>query len=743
MQRPRKNNHRPAPQPHTPGAEELTGTVESVVFRSEESGYTVCRVRLDDQREPVVVVGTCAAVWVGESMRATGTWTRHPQHGHQFQAEAITCLAPTSARGIERYLASGLIRGIGKELAQRLVRRFGDYTLRIIEKESPRLQEVDGIGPKRRRQIKDSWIEQKSVRDIMIFLQSHGVGTAQSARIFRQYGDQSIALISENPYRLCADIWGIGFKTADGVAMSMGIPPHSEMRARAGIVHVLRTLTDEGHCFCPEPELILQGQALLNIPAEILAEALKHEVRRGTLIREEDRIFPAGLYGAENDVAAKIIALRRTPSSFRPILVDKAIPWSEKKIDLHLAPRQSEALAMALSEKVSIITGGPGVGKTTIIRALVEIFRARRLVVRLAAPTGRAAKRMEESTRSPAQTIHRMLKFMPGTGHFEHGPEHPLEGDVFILDEVSMMDIELMAAFLRAIPDRSALVLVGDTDQLPSVGPGNVLHDMIASGVIPSTALQTIFRQESGGWIVRNAHRVNEGKGLELPSDRDADFFFIEAAEPDDVIRRLLELIRDRIPKRFGYDPMADIQVLTPMRRNQLGADNLNVVLQEVLNPGGAEVSRFGRKYRQNDRVMQIRNNYDKDVFNGDIGRIEKVHGDEMGIIVNFDGRPVPYDLSELDELVHAYACSIHKSQGSEYPAAIILMTTQHFKLLQRNLLYTAITRGRRLVCLVGTAKAVNMAIRNNEVRLRRTGLRDRLSALAARPAAAIPPSPR
>ncbi|MCX7591177.1 MAG: ATP-dependent RecD-like DNA helicase, partial [Kiritimatiellae bacterium] len=629
----------------------------------------------------------------------------------------------------ERYLASGMIRGIGKVTAKRLVAAFGAETLKIIEKDSARLEEVEGIGPHRRRLIKESWNEQKGVRDIMIFLQSHGVGTAQAVRIYRQYGQDAINIIREDPYRLCREVWGIGFKTADKLAMNLGLPRTSGLRARAGIVHVLETLAEEGHCFCNEAELLLKAEVLLEIPVEILAEALTRECESGSLVKEAGRVFLSSLYRAEVFTAEKIRTLLTTPPRFKPIAVEEAVRWAERRIGLTLAPEQSAALRMALSEKVSIITGGPGVGKTTIIRALVEIFGARNLSVVLAAPTGRAAKRMEEATGHEAKTIHRMLKYNPHTGQFEYGQDNPLSDDVFILDEVSMMDVSLMSRFLSALPDWSCLVLVGDVDQLPSVGPGNVLRDLIESSVLPCTRLRTIFRQEAGGAIIRNAHAVNRGEGLELHHEsRDSDFYFIETDETEKVIERMLELVTHRIPQRFGFDPMNDIQVLTPMRRNQLGADNLNAILQQALNPTGTEVSRVGKKYRLGDRVMQIRNNYDKEVFNGDIGRIVDIDHETQQLVVDFDGRRVQYDITELDELVHAYACSIHKAQGSEYPAVVILMSTQHYKLLQRNLLYTAITRGRKLVCLIGSRKAVWIAIRNNEIRLRRTALKERLA---------------
>lgn len=708
--------------------EDLTGTVESIVFRAEDTGYTVAGIRIPNQQDTVTVVGNCAAIWLGEMIKAHGHWIRHPRHGYQFQAESMTCLAPTSAKGIERYLASGMIRGIRKELAKRLVQAFGKDTLHIIEKESKRLEEVEGIGTKRRQMIKESWIEQKAVRDIMIFLQSHGVGTAQSARIYRYYGGDAIAAISENPYRLCRDIWGIGFKTADGVAMSIGIPRDSEVRARAGIVHVLQTFTDEGHCFAMEPELILHAQTLLDIPSDTLSRAIDLEVEAMRLVRESKRVYLTSLFEAEKTIARRVRAVLDTPSTFEPILVEKALPWAEHRMHIALAPEQAAALRMALTEKLSIITGGPGVGKTTIIRALVDVFSKRQLTVVLAAPTGRAAKRMEEATHHEAKTIHRLLKFTPAHHGFEHDAANPVEGDIFILDEISMVDVPLMTSLMNAIPDSSCLVFVGDVDQLPSVGPGNVLRDLIESGNVPTTTLDTIFRQETGGQIVRNAHHVNHGEHLETSEgSEDSDFYFVETSEPDLVIQNMLELVTRRIPDRFRFDPMDDVQVLTPMRRNQLGADNLNAILQETLNPHGDSIQRYGRHYRTGDRIMQIRNNYDKLVYNGDIGRIESVDTEDQVVVVDFDGRLLSYDLTDLDELVLAYACSIHKSQGSEYPAVVILLATQHYKLLQRNLLYTAITRGRQLVCLVGSSKAVGLAIRNNEILLRRTALRQRL----------------
>jgi len=726
-----QHNESQAVNADAPSLETVTGSVESIVFRNDETGYTVCSVKTQGggvrQHDTLVtVVGSCAAIWEGEEIHAEGEWVRHPSHGQQFQAKTITCITPTSTEGIRRYLASGMIKGIGPKFAQRIVDHFGERTLEVIDKESGRLREVEGIGERRRKLIKESWTEQRDVREIMIFLQSHGIGTAKASRIYRQYGADAIAIVKRNPYRLCEDVWGIGFKTADAIALSVGIPHDSEVRARAGLIYTLQTESDEGHCFTPEPDLLLHAQALLDITVEILGDALSKEFEKGTLVKEEDRVYLRDLFRAETRVAASLTRLLDAPQPFAPIDAAVAIPWAERKMGLNLAPLQREALRNAVTSKVSIITGGPGVGKTTIIRALTEIFGARKMDIRLAAPTGRAAKRMSEATGREAQTIHRLLKFNPSVGGFEFNIDNPLGGDCFILDETSMIDIRLMDQFLQALPDSATLILVGDTDQLPSVGPGNVLRDLIASGQVPCCRLDTIFRQDTSGLIVRNAHHVNHGEPFETHTG-DSDFYFVETGDPEKIIARTVELMTNRIPVKFKLDPLADVQVLTPMRRNLLGTENLNSVIQTALNPSGPSLVRGCTHFRVNDRVMQLRNNYDKEVFNGDIGFIKQVDTEDRALIVLFDGRPVRYVQSELDELVLAYACSIHKSQGSEYPAVIVLLHTQHFKLLQRNLLYTAITRGKRLVMVVGSSRAVNIAIKANQVRERRTSLRERL----------------
>ncbi len=707
----------------------VTGTVERIVFRNEETGFTICAIQPARQAPEIVVAGICGAVWLGELLKAEGHWIQHPRFGSQFDAGSITCVAPLDPAGIEKYLGSGLIPGIGKVMAQRLVKRFGTDTLRIIDKESARLREVEGIGEKRREEIRRSWNEQRAVRDIMIFLQSHSVGIAQAHRIYKQYGDQAIAMVQANPYRLSRDVWGIGFKSADKIASTLGIPFDSPLRARAGVIHVLETLNEEGDCYTPRPDLIEAAEALLGIAKEKLEQAVTDETAAGNLVEEKGHLYLAAMYEAEKGVAFHIRRLLKTPAVLADP-PDAVLARAEQRMGIAFAPGQRDALRMALMNKVSIITGGPGVGKTTMVKALVDAFQSRRMAVFLAAPTGRAAKRLEESTGREAKTLHRLLKFNPSKRQFEYGPEQPLPADVLILDETSMIDIVLMHHVLKALPSKTWLVLVGDVDQLPSVGPGNVLRDLIDSRAVPCARLDTIFRQGENSWIVLNAHHVNQGEGLELPPREKglSDFYFIEHEEPEDIIRSLVSLMTDRIPTRFKLNPRSDVQVLTPMRKNQLGSENLNRILQDALNPTGPDIERFGRRYRAGDRVIQIRNNYDKNVFNGDIGLIRSIDVEKQIVGVDFDGTLVTYETRELDELDLAYACSIHKAQGSEYQAVVILLATQHFKLLQRNLLYTAITRGKKLVCLVGSRKAVYIAIKNNRMTQRRTGLQERLT---------------
>lgn len=719
-------------------AETLSGSVESVVFRNEETGYTVLSVRpvaesVTDARK-VTVVGKCATVWAGEEITAEGQWIEDARFGRQFRAETLTCIAPTSAEGIRRFLSSGMIRGIGPVLAEAIVKRFGTDTIQILDHRPDRLREVPKIGAKKCAEIRRSWSDQRQSHETMIYLQSQGIGTGQAARIWRRYGPDAIAIVKRNPYRLAEDVRGIGFLTADRIALQMGIAKDSELRAEAGLLHCLTSAADDaGHIYLKQSELLLTASETLDIPVERLAEALQIDAQRNLVVLEDDRVYLAENYADEVAIASCVAALQKSRTAFRPIDADKAVTWAEQQMGITLASQQWRALSTAVSSKISVITGGPGVGKTTIIRALAEIFTVRRLRLFLAAPTGRAAKRMNESTGFAATTLHRLLKYQPQNGSFTYNKENRIPGDIFILDECSMLDASLMRKFLEALPDEAVLVLVGDIDQLPSVGAGNVLSDFITSGVIPSVRLNLIFRQDTSGYIVRNAHHVHAGEAFELPAPgADSDFYFMEGMDPGKIQAMMLKMATQRIPAKFGFDPLRDVQILTPMRRGDLGTDRLNEIIQAQMNPVGPALQRGATTFRVRDRVMQISNNYDKEVFNGDIGFITFVDTDERTLLVNFDGRDVEYKHEDLDELVPAYATSIHKSQGSEYPAVIILVHTQHFKLLRRNLLYTAITRGKKLVVVIGSSKAVWIALHAEDDLARQTTLAQRLRSAAS-----------
>ena len=736
--------------------ETVEGTIKSVVYHNDENGYTVLHVEppsngfeLARGRE-ITIVGKAQAVWEGEDVKAEGQWVTDKVHGRQFKADNITCVAPKSIVGIERYLASGLIKGIGKVLAHRIVETFGTETLNVLEHQSARLREVPKLGKAKIAQIRESWHANSTMRENMIFGQTYGISIIKMTKIVRKYGPDAIAIIKANPYQLCRDIWGIGFATADRIALSVGIPKDSLLRARASLTYTLESeAEDGGHCWTFENDLLLHANELTEIPTEILGQALEEELEAGHIIAESDpaaaggedpswaerhdvtaprKIYLKSFYWAERQTAAHVKRILGAPCSFKPIDAGKAVSWWEQKAGFTLANQQSTALERCLGNKFSIITGGPGVGKTTIIRALVDIYSMRKLKLVLAAPTGRAAKRMTESVGAPAQTIHRLLKWNPVTNKFTYDEENRYDADVFIFDETSMIDIKLAKELLSAIPDTAAVVWVGDTDQLPSVGAGRVLGDLIKSGAVASTRLDHIFRQDSSGLIVLNAHHVNAGEPLEVRQG-DTDFYFMRCEDPIQCVQRAIDFMTTRIPRKFGLDPLADVQILTPMRRNLLGTENLNVELQKALNPSGDAVIRGGTMFRTGDRVMQLRNNYDKDVYNGDVGFVKAVDPEDRKLVVLFDGRPVTYEAADLDELVLAYAMTIHKSQGSEYPAVIVILHTQHYVMLQRNLLYTAITRGKKLVLLMGVPYAIDQAIKNNTVRERRTSLAERLSA--------------
>jgi len=714
-------------------AETLSGLVERVTYHNPENGFCVLRVKARGQRDLVAVVGHAATINAGEFISATGWWTTDRDHGLQFKAASVTTTQPTTLEGIEKYLGSGMIRGIGPVYARALVGAFGEAVFDLIEQEPKRLREVTGIGQKRAARIVAGWADQKAIREIMLFLHAHGVGTSRAVRIYKTYGQDAIALITENPYRLARDIRGIGFRTADQVAAKLGIEREAMIRVRAGLSFGLAEATGQGHCGLPVAELTRATSELIEVGAGLIGAALGLELQDGELMADtvdgEPCVFLAGLYRSEQAIAERLRLLSRGRPPWPVIDTERAVPWVEGKTGLALAPSQREALRLAVDAKVLVITGGPGVGKTTLVNSVLKVLGAKGVRVELCAPTGRAAKRLAESTGLEARTIHRLLEADPATGGFKRGEAHPLDCGLLVVDEASMVDVPLMRALLMALPDGAALLLVGDVDQLPSVGPGQVLADVIGSGAVPVVRLTEVFRQAAQSRIITNAHRINQGQMPELTALDGSDFYFVEAAEPEDAVRKLLAVVRDRVPARFGLDPVRDVQVLCPMNRGSLGARALNVELQRVLNPPGEQrVERFGWTYGPGDKVMQVTNDYERDVFNGDLGIVTCLDVEEGALTVSFDGRAVEYGFGELDELVLAYATTIHKAQGSEYPAVVIPLATQHYAMLARNLLYTGVTRGKRLVVLVGQRKALAMAVRNAGARRRWSKLREWLA---------------
>ena len=717
--------------------ETLEGTVERVTYHNAENGFSVIQVKVRGRRDPVTVVGYLAAAIAGEFVEATGGWVIDKQHGQQFRAESIRTTHPATPEGMERYLGSGLIKGIGPVFAGKLVRTFGEQVFDVIADQPDRLIEIPGVGSTRQERITRSWHEQRVVREIMVFLQGHGVGTARAVRIHRTYGDDAIGIVKENPYRLAHDIRGIGFKTADELAGRLGVDKNSPLRARAGVAYVLLQLTNEGHCAFPQDGLVEKSIELLGIEEPVVRAAIDHEIGHGRLVRDrigdDNCIYLANLYRAETQLATRIQRLQQGQHPLPRIDIEKALTWVEQQVGLSLAPAQRDAVALAASHKVLVITGGPGVGKTTIVNSILKILTAKRLNCLLCAPTGRAAKRMTETTGCDAKTIHRLLEFDPSGHAFKRNAGNPLETDVVLADEVSMMDLPLAFSLIDAVPPNAALIMVGDVDQLPSVGPGSVLKDLIDSAVVPTVRLTKIFRQASASRIVHAAHQVNGGRIPDLrPPEQDSDFYFVKAEDSEAAADMVVQIVSERIPQRFGLNAIADVQVLTPMHRGVLGARNLNQVLQAHLNPpkhGAPEVERFGYTYRAGDKLLQTQNDYDKGVFNGDLGIVRRVNLAESEMSVDFEGRIVTYDFGELDEVMPAYAMSIHKSQGSEFPALVIPVHTQHYMMLQRNLLYTGITRGKRLVVLVGTPRAVAIAVNRADATQRCSALRERLLA--------------
>ena len=719
------------PDAPPPDREVLAGAVERVTFHNEENGFCVLRVKARGHREPVTVVGHAASVSAGEWVTASGEWVNDRTYGPQFRARFLKTSAPTSAEGIERYLGSGMIRGIGPVYAKKLVRAFGGKVFDVIEDEPGRLREVDGIGPVRQERITGAWAEQKVVREIMVFLHSHGVGTARAVRIFRTYGADAVQVMSENPYRLARDIRGIGFRTADAIAMRLGIEKTAAVRIRAGVGHALTEAMDEGHCGLPAGELLPLAASLLEAPEDLVRAAVDQELAEGNVVADRvgdtPCIFLAGLFGAERGIAGRLDRIAAGPLPWPRIDPDKALPWIEERTGLALAPSQSAAVRLALASKVLVVTGGPGVGKTTIVNAILRILAAKGAGLVLCAPTGRAARRMTEASGFEARTIHRLLEVDPASGGFRRDADRPIDCDLLVVDEASMVDVLLMHALLKAVPDHAALLIVGDIDQLPSVGPGQVLADVIASGAVPVVRLTEVFRQAAMSRIIVNAHRINQGTVPDLGRpEGESDFYFVPADDPETAVPLILELVRTRIPRRFGLHPVHDVQVLCPMNRGGVGARSLNVELQAALNPAGErKVERFGWTFAPGDKVMQIENDYDREVYNGDVGRIEDVDPEMGEVTARFEGRTATYGFGELDALVPAYATTIHKSQGSEYPAVVIPLMTQHYVMLQRNLLYTGVTRGKRLVVLVGQRKAVAIAVKAATGRRRWSKLRE------------------
>jgi exodeoxyribonuclease V alpha subunit len=724
------------------GLLEMSGQIERITYFNEENGYTIAKMKVQGRNGLVTIVGTIFSATAGEVLRLSGYWDNHPKYGEQFRVVSYECVLPATVKGIENYLGSGMIKGIGPVMARRLVSKFGSETLVIIEQDIERLQEVPGIAEKRIEMIRRAWDEQKDIREVMIFLQGQGVSPTYAAKIYKQYGKNSIKVVTENPYRLATDIFGIGFITADKIAEKLGVSKDSTMRAEAGILYVLNQLSDEGHVYYPYGALVKECGKVLQVEENIIPGALAGIASERKVVIEEPGtlnpepetgettpVYLAKFHVSELGIADRLKALAAFPKQMRLVNIAQAIEWVQKSLMITLSENQVQAVKESVASKMLVVTGGPGTGKTTIINAIIKIYGRMGQKVLLAAPTGRAAKRMTEATGHPAKTIHRLLEFSPSGGTFKKDESNPLEADLVIIDETSMVDTLLMYHFLKALPRHATLILVGDVDQLPSVGPGCVLKDIIESGLVTTVRLKEIFRQSRQSLIIVNAHRVNSG---EMPifrqtDDQLRDFYFLSLDEPEEVLKRIVHLCKEVIPGKFGYDPVNDIQVLTPMHRGTAGVSSLNTELQRELNPETDDLIRGGKTFKAGDKVMQIRNNYDKDVYNGDIGRVVEIDREAQEVTVDFDGRRVSYEYSELDEIILAYAISVHKSQGSEYPVVIMPVLTQHYMLLQRNLLYTGITRGKKLVILIGTGKALAIAIKNNKPQMRYTRLKDRL----------------
>jgi exodeoxyribonuclease V alpha subunit len=712
----------------------LRCVVERIIFQNEENGYTVVKCKAKGYHELVTVVGLMPSVAVGSVLSLQGSWKNDGKYGPQFTVHSFEEILPVTTYGIEKYLGSGLIKGIGPIFAKKIVNTFGIETLVVIESNADRLLEIHGLGKTRVERVKKSWQEQKEIKNIMLFLQSYGVSTNHATKIFKTYGTDSINVVKENPYRLADNIWGIGFKTADTIAEKLGVAKDAAIRLRSGLLYSLNKLSEDGHCYAVSDQLFKAAARMLETTAEKLRPVLEDMAQTGDVIVEDEAIYLPPFYFSEIGVAKKVRNLIETTRRKR---IDTAGVIERLNTPKHSGITydevQLEAIRTAVMHKFMVLTGGPGTGKTTTTLGIIQAFQASGLQVLCAAPTGRAAKKMSEATGMEAKTIHRLLEFKPPQG-YQRNAENPLEGDVLILDECSMIDIILMHNLLKAVPDDMTVIMVGDTDQLPSVGAGNVLNDIIASEVVPVVRLQRIFRQAQGSRIIMNAHRINQGKNIDITNGKASDFFFIESATPEEALENIINLVATRLPGYYHADPIRDIQVLTPMQRGLVGTVNLNKMLQERLNPAVAalakpSINRAGIEYRLHDKVMQIKNNYDKEVFNGDIGTITDVNVEDQELTISFDGREVTFERSDLDEVVLAYATTIHKSQGSEYPIVVMPFMMTHFVMLQRNLLYTAVTRAKKVLVLVGEQKAIGYAIRNQKPNERKTRLSLRLNA--------------
>jgi exodeoxyribonuclease V alpha subunit len=707
--------------------DELFGYIDTIVFQAEENGFTVARLKEPRKNDLTCLVGVMPSLQPGETVRCQGKWKHHPKFGQQFEVASLDFQSPTDLIGILKYLSSGMIKGIGPAYAERIVKKFELETLKVIDETPKRLYEVEGLGEKRIETIISCWGEQSAIRKVMVFLRGHGVSPAFAQKIYRTYGDESIEKVKNNPYALAKEIFGIGFKSADALAKGLGIPQNSPIRIDCGIEHVLWELSNDGHVCYPLNEFLQVAATTLEVAEESVEERVHHLVLKQMIVLDQEKIWVKPLFLTEVGIARELSRLKTSPPTLRTVIEHKALDWVEEKLNLKLAPEQKAAVTSGLKDKVMIVTGGPGTGKSTITRAILEVSEKLTSHIFLAAPTGRAAKRLYQITGKHASTIHSLLEMDFQAGGFKRNRDNPLNCDLIIIDEASMIDTQLMYHLLKAIPDTARVIFIGDVDQLPSVGPGNVLKDMIASETIPVTCLKQIFRQARGSRIVTNAHRINQGEFPSLSDQPKSDFEYIDKATPEEILPEVIALVRDRLPKSHRFHRFDDIQVLSPMKRGIIGTENLNRELQKELNPSPTPLIRMGRSFHLGDKVMQIRNNYQKKVFNGDVGRISQIDLGEQTLQVIFDMKTVDYDFSEMDELVLAYAVSIHKYQGSECPCIIIPIHTTHFKLLNRNLLYTGITRGKKRVILVGTKKAIAIATKNEEVKQRFTGLQEAL----------------